>query len=112
MAKKITPSQRRKIITSKKIGKRLRLSVYKSNKHIYGQIIDDERGITLASASDLGLKKKNKTKSEAAFEVGKTLASRALKAGIKEVRFDRGKFPYKGRIKILAGGAREGGLKF
>lgn len=92
---------------------RPRLSVFRSEKHIYAQIIDDTAGRTLVSASsvekDFGGSGSNK---EAARKVGKTVAERAVKAGIAEVVFDRGGYIYHGRVKELAEGAREGGLKF
>ena len=81
--------------------KRLRLSVFRSNKYIYGQVIDDEKGVTLAAAMG-----------KDPFQVGKSLAEKALKAGVKKVWFDRGRYRYHGRVKSLAEGAREGGLKF
>ena len=83
------------------MNKRLRLSVFRSNKYIYGQIIDDEKGVTLAAA-----------RGKNPFQVGKVLAERALKTGVKKVWFDRGRFRYHGRVKSLAEGARKGGLKF
>lgn len=89
---------------------RPRLAVYRSSAHIYAQIIDDSVGKTLVSESDLELKKLMKT--DKAMEVGKKLAEKAVKKGIKEVVFDRGGFLYHGRVKALADGAREGGLKF
>lgn len=96
--------------------KRLRLSVFRSNKYIYGQIIDDEKGQTLVAASDLAMKQLNnktvKNKIERAGEVGKLLAEKAIGKKIKEIVFDRGRFRYHGRVKALAEGAREGGLKF
>lgn len=91
---------------------RPRLSVYRSNKHLFLQLIDDMNGITLLSASDKDLKSKNKSKSEAAFEAGKFLAKKALGAGIKNAVFDRGGYQYHGRVQKAADGAREGGLKF
>lgn len=90
---------------------RLRLAVFRSSQHIYAQIIDDSSGKTLVSESDLRLAK-NGTKKDAAFEVGKNLAQKAAKKGIKTVVFDRGGFLYHGRIEKLAAGAREGGLVF
>ena len=90
---------------------RPRLSVFRSNKHIYAQAIDDVRGETLVSASDRDLKKDGSDK-EIAGKVGKILAKKALKTGIKEVVFDRGGYRYHGRVKALAEGARDGGLKF
>ncbi len=95
---------------------RPRLSVHRSSKHIYAQIIDDVKGATVAAASSLekGLKTSMKTGADkaAATAVGKLLAERAVKAGVKEVVFDRGSFLYHGRVKALAEGAREGGLSF
>ena len=92
---------------------RPRLAVFRSNKGIFAQLIDDESGRTLAGASWLGLKKSFKgNRIEQAGEVGKTLAEAAKKAGIEAVVFDRGGYLYHGRVKALAEGAREGGLKF
>lgn len=95
---------------------RLRLAVFRSNKSIYGQVIDDEKGQTLAAASEKDLGKigkgKKPTKSEKAKMVGEILAQRATKRGIKEVKFDRRGYKYHGRVKALAQGAREGGLQF
>ena len=90
---------------------RLRLSVFRSAKHIYAQVIDDSTGTTLAAANSkqLGL---SGNKTEQATQVGKVLAERALAAGAKSVVFDRGSFRYHGRVKALAEGAREGGLEF
>ncbi len=97
-------------------GNRLRLSVFRSGKNIYAQVIDDTKGQTLAAASslDADLRKKLKTgaNKEAAAAVGKLVAARALEAGIKEVVFDRGGYAYHGRVKEVAEGAREGGLAF
>lgn len=87
-----------------------RLSVYRSLSHIYAQLINDELGITLVSAKDFEVKT-GKTKTEKAFEVGKLLAQKAKEKGISQAVFDRGKFRYHGRIKALAEGAREVGLK-
>ena len=95
---------------------RPRLSIFRSSKHIYAQVIDDVKGLTLAAASSLdeGLTGKLKTgaNKDAATEVGKLIAERAIKAGVKEVVFDRGGYLYHGRIKALADAAREGGLNF
>ena len=95
---------------------RPRLSVHRSSKNIYVQVIDDAAGRTLAAAStlDAGLRADLKTGADvaAAAAVGKLVAERAVKAGIKEVVFDRGAFIYHGRIKALAEAAREGGLSF
>ena len=92
---------------------RPRLAVFRSNKGIFAQLIDDESGRTIAGASWLGLKKSFKgNKTEQAAEVGKTLAEVAKKAGIEAVVFDRGGYLYHGRVKALAEAAREGGLRF
>jgi large subunit ribosomal protein L18 len=92
---------------------RPRLAVFRSNKGVFAQLIDDESGRTIAGASWLGLKKSFKgNKTEQAAEVGKALAEVAKKAGIESVVFDRGGYLYHGRVKALADGAREGGLKF
>jgi large subunit ribosomal protein L18 len=92
-----------------------RLSIFRSERHIYAQIIDDACGKTLCSSStlDKSLKKIGKTSNcEAAKKVGAAIAAKAIKAGIKEVVFDRGGYNYHGRVKILAEGARSGGLLF
>lgn len=90
-----------------------RLSVFRSNKQIYAQIIDDSKGITLASSSSYNNKAtEGKDKTETAAIVGKELAEKASKAGVSEVIFDRNGYQYHGRVKSLADGAREGGLKF
>lgn len=92
---------------------RPRLSVFRSNKQIYAQIIDDENGVTLASSSSYQSKEvEGKSKSEQAVIVGKSVAEKAIKAGINTVVFDRNGYQYHGRVKSLAEGAREGGLKF
>jgi large subunit ribosomal protein L18 len=92
---------------------RPRLAVFRSNKGIFAQLVDDESGKTLAGASWLGLPKSFKgNKIEQAAEVGKAVAAAAKKAGIDEVVFDRGGYLYHGRVKALADGAREGGLRF
>ena len=97
-------------------GKRLRLTVYRSSKNIYAQVIDDTKGHTVASASTLekDLKGSLKTGADAAAAaaVGKLVAERAKKAGVKEVVFDRGPYIFHGRVKALADAAREGGLSF
>jgi large subunit ribosomal protein L18 len=90
---------------------RPRLSVFRANQNIYAQLIDDAAGRTLACASSLELKDKKK-KSAIAFEVGRQLAGKALVLKIEQVVFDRGGYAYHGRVKSLADGAREGGLKF
>lgn len=95
---------------------RPRLSVHRSSKHIYAQVIDDAKGVTIAAASSLekDLKGGLKTGADkaAAAAVGKLVAERATKAGIAEVVFDRGSYLFHGRVKALADAAREGGLKF
>lgn len=95
---------------------RPRLTVFRSNKHIYAQIIDDQAGRSLASAStaetEICAANENGGNKQAAVKVGKTLAARALEQGIKRVAFDRGSFRYHGRIAALADAAREGGLEF
>ena len=97
-------------------GERLRLSVFRSSKHIYAQVIDDRKGATLASASSLekDMRAGLKTGADiaAAKAVGKLVAERAAAAGVKDVVFDRGSYIYHGRVKALADAAREGGLKF
>ena len=97
-------------------GDRPRLSVFRSSKHIYAQIIDDDKGHTLAAASSIDAEFKGSLKKgtdvAAAAQVGKLVAERALKAGIKDVVFDRGGYIYHGRIKALADAAREAGLNF
>jgi large subunit ribosomal protein L18 len=97
-------------------GRRLRLSVFRSSKHIYAQIIDDTKGVTLAAASSLDKDLRAKLKSggtkDAAREVGLLIASRAKAAGVEAIMFDRGAYLYHGRVKALADGAREGGLSF
>ena len=95
---------------------RPRLSVFRSSKNIYAQVIDDAKGVTVAAASSLekDLKGAIKTGADkaAATAIGKLIAERALKAGIKDVVFDRGGYQYHGRVKALADAAREGGLNF
>lgn len=97
-------------------GERPRLSVFRSNRHIYAQVIDDRAGRTLASAStmDAALRDPGQSgaKKEAAVAVGKLLAERALAAGVTTVVFDRGGYRYHGRVKALADAAREAGLGF
>jgi large subunit ribosomal protein L18 len=97
-------------------GGRLRLSVHRSGKHIYAQIIDDAKGETLAAASSLEKTMRESLKSganvNAAKAVGKAVAERAVAKGVKQVVFDRGSYLYHGRVKALADAAREGGLDF
>lgn len=113
-------AQRRSKIRSRIRGRisgttvRPRLSVYRSNKDIYAQIIDDSKGITLcaASSSEPGIKDVKDNKVSKSALVGKKLAEKAVAAGIKSVVFDRGGYLYHGRVKSLADAAREGGLEF
>ncbi|MDR1561280.1 MAG: 50S ribosomal protein L18 [Holosporaceae bacterium] len=105
---------RYKIGHNKAFGK-LRLSVFRSERHIYAQIIDDNLGRTLCAASTLekSFGKSNKTSNcDAATKVGKMIAEKAISAGIKEVVFDRGGYSYHGKVAALANGARGGGLLF
>jgi len=120
--------RRHKRVRAKIFGtaRRPRLCVFRSAKHIYAQLIDDEKGLTLAAASDREIKKpkiknkKLKTKIQkpltrkvgVAYQVGKLIAEKTLKKKIEKVVFDRGGYQYQGRIKALAEGAREGGLRF
>lgn len=90
---------------------RLRLSVFRSAKHIYAQVIDDRTGRTVAEANSKSVAAAG-NKTDQAKQVGLTLAERAVAAGVKQVVFDRGSFKYHGRVKALADGAREGGLDF
>lgn len=107
---------RRTRYTLKTQGGRLRLSVHRSGRHIYGQVIDDAGGRTLAAASTLDKDLREALKSgadkEAARRVGLLLAERAKAAGVEKVMFDRGGYKYHGRVKALADAAREGGLSF
>jgi large subunit ribosomal protein L18 len=115
---KVTTEQRRKRRHRRVRGRvhgsaaRPRLCVFRSSKGIYAQVIDDDAGVTLASASTLVLDGATGSKSERAAEVGKLVAQRAREAGIAKVVFDRGGYLYHGRVKALADGAREGGLEF
>ena len=120
MSNFISLSDRRKqrnrtSLKKKSIGK-LRLSVFRSGKHIYGQIIDDIKGQTVTAASSLESEIKNKHKNggtkEIATLVGKLIAEKAVEKGITKVVFDRGGYMYHGRVKNLADAARDGGLKF
>jgi large subunit ribosomal protein L18 len=93
-------------------GERPRLNVYRSLNHIYAQVIDDQKGETLVSASTLEMKAKTGGNIALAKEIGKAVAEKAVKQGIKKVVFDRGGYLYHGRIKALADAAREAGLEF
>lgn len=99
-------------IRKKILLKKLRLSVFRSCKHIYCQIIDDKKRTTIVAASSIEKKYKKLNKTIIAFEVGKLLAERAKLFGIKEIYFDRGKYLYHGRVKSLAEGVRKNGLNF
>jgi len=88
-----------------------RLSVFRSNQHLWAQIVDDQNGRTLVAFSTKNLKETKGTKTEKAFELGRQLAKLALAQNINQVRFDRGLSRYHGRIKAVAEGARQGGLK-
>ncbi len=124
---KTTPAQRRTFRTRNKIRRvnidrvgvretRPRLSVHRTGKQIYAQVICDVPGKTLAAASTIEKDLKEKLKSgstvDAATEVGKLVAERAKKAGVSKIVFDRGRYLYHGRVKALANGARDGGLEF
>jgi len=106
--------KRHKRVRTKVSGTELvpRLNVFRSNAQIFAQIIDDVKGVTLASSSSLELKLKNGGNIEGATAVGKDIAEKALKAGIKNVVFDRGGYQYHGRVQALAEAAREAGLEF
>ena len=99
---------------SKKVSKRNRLSVFRSNNHLYAQLIDDSNGITLASASSLekSIRDKKLQRKEIAELIGKNIAKKIISKGIDKVAFDRGKYKYHGLIKILAEAARSEGLNF
>ena len=120
MVLKTSPIQKRKARVRKTLAARgnlrPRLSVFRSSKNIYAQVIDDAKGVTLASASSLEeafkTTAKKGTNKAAAAAIGKMIAERAVKAGIKDVVFDRGGYIYHGRVKALADAAREGGLNF
>ncbi|WP_150001302.1 MULTISPECIES: 50S ribosomal protein L18 [Iodidimonas] len=118
MAQNKDTFQRRRMRTRTQLrkngGGRPRLSVHRSSKNIYAQIIDDAKGETLVAASslDADLKNTSGANREAAEKVGKLIADRAKKAGVTQVVFDRGGFIYHGRVKALAEAAREGGLDF
>ncbi|NJC05511.1 large subunit ribosomal protein L18 [Sphingomonas kaistensis] len=108
--------RRRRVRTAlrARAGGKPRLSVHRSGRHIYAQVIDDAEGRTLVSAStlDKDLRGKSSATAEGAKQVGKTLAERAKAAGVTNVVFDRGGFLFHGRVKALADAAREGGLEF
>ena len=112
----ITAKQRRTFRTRRRIRRpvetgRMRLSVFRSARYIYAQVIDDRTGRTLAEANSKSLAASG-DKTQQAAEVGKAVAERAANAGVTRVVFDRGPYRYHGRVKALADGAREGGLEF
>ncbi len=98
----------------KKVSNRNRLSVFKSNTHIYAQLIDDVKGVTIASVASVqsSIKSKNLNRKQLAEYIGKEIAKKIILKGIKDVAFDRGKYKYHGLIKILADAARDEGLNF
>ena len=108
--------QRTRAALRKNAAGRVRLSIFRSGKHIYAQLIDDAKGVTVASASTLDKDVRGKMKStsnlEAAKTIGLTIAKRGKAAGINEVVFDRGGYLFHGKVKALADAAREGGLSF
>ncbi|MFZ6051707.1 50S ribosomal protein L18 [Halocola ammonii] len=107
---KIKRRVRKKVLGT---SERPRLSVYRSNKQIYAQVIDDSKGVTLASASSLAFDEKDRgNKAGQSTAVGKAIAEKAKAAGVETVVFDRNGYLYHGRVKSLAEAAREGGLKF
>lgn len=110
--KENTRDRRRKRIRARLSGTHAmpRLSIFRSNRYLYGQLIDDAKGVTLASASDMGAK--GKTKTERAKVAGESLAKAATAKKIAKVVFDRGGFAYTGRVRAFAEGARSGGLSF
>ena len=118
MPKRLTPFEKRRqrvrVALRRKAGGRPRLSIHRSGQHIYAQVIDDKAGRTVAAASTLDADHKGKSGANvtAAAEVGKRVAERAVKAGVKRVVFDRGAFLFHGRVKALADAARDGGLEF
>ena len=115
-----SPTERRKARVRRAVkaaaNGRVRLTVHRSSKHIYAQVIDDTKGVTLVSASSLEKVQRDAGKTgadiDAAKAVGKMVAERATQKGIKNVVFDRGRYMFHGRVKALADGAREGGLNF
>jgi large subunit ribosomal protein L18 len=105
-------AQRNRTRLKKLSNGRPRLSVFRSDKNIYAQVIDDLKGVTLATASSLEASSKRGSDTSAATEVGKLVAQRALDAGVKDVVFDRGGYIFHGRVKALAEAARAAGLNF
>ncbi|MDD2696838.1 MAG: 50S ribosomal protein L18 [Candidatus Pacebacteria bacterium] len=114
LAKQEKRQKRHKRVRAKVFGKkdRPRLCIFRSAKHLYAQLIDDGKGKIMAQASDLQIKKTKGLKKELAKELGKSIAQKAKDLKIERVVFDRGGYKYHGKVKALAEGAREGGLKF
>ena len=110
----MTNRQQRVRYKIKKFSNRKRLSIFRSNNHIYAQLIDDKNGTTIASSSSIekSLREKDLSRKEIAQEIGKNIAKKIISKGIDEVAFDRGRYKYHGVIKILADAARSEGLKF
>ncbi len=98
----------------RKISRRNRLTVFRSNNHLYAQIIDDQKGVTIASSSSVEkeIREKNLNRKELAQMIGKEIAKKSMTKGVNEVAFDKGKYKYHGIIKILADAARNEGLNF
>lgn len=113
-----TAKQRRKRRTRRRLktqnSDRPRLSIHRTNQHIYAQVIDDQQAHTIvqAASTDPELRDKELPKKEMAIEVGKLVAKRAKEQGVTKVMYDRGEFRYTGRVAALADGARDGGLEF
>jgi large subunit ribosomal protein L18 len=115
MANKLEGRARRKLRIRKKVSgttERPRLTVFRSNKQIYAQVVDDSNGSTLAEATSLKIDKADVNKSQVAEKVGEAIAQALIGKGIKQVVFDRNGYIYHGRVKALADGARKGGLEF
>jgi large subunit ribosomal protein L18 len=118
--KKTLITTQRKLLRKKKVRAKIfrgginrpRLCISKSNKHIFLQVIDDVKNVTLVSLSDKEIKLKGKPRMDIAVEMGKKIAEKALAAKVKKVVYDRGRYNYHGIIKAVADGAREGGLEF
>ena len=110
----MTIRQQRVRYKIKKFSNRKRLTIFRSNNHIYAQLIDDKNGTTIVSSSSIekSLREKDLSRKEIAEEIGKNIAKKIISKGIDEVAFDRGRYKYHGVIKILADAARSEGLKF
>lgn len=114
LAKKELEIRRKKRVRAKVSGtaKCPRLNIFRSLRHLYVQLIDDQKGVTLAAVKDIEIKDKNIKRTEVAQKVGELIASKAVKLGISEIIFDKSSYKYHGRVKAVAEGARKGGLKF